>query len=458
MPLAGEHGAVGPLGRQADCGPAHGLADGRLDAAVLPADQEGSELLSDKPGSPLPPAIILQPNDGCLTLARALLRRGVEVHALTNREYAYVLATRGIRGRVMPDPAHDSAEWLTTLKDLAKGGGGVVLSGSDVATEWLTNHRRELPESLRSFESTDRTHLAVMDKSSLYRAATTAGVSVPTMHHVRDRAELNAILPALTYPSVVKASLGHLAKSLAGFGTVFVSSRKEMTERAAALLDHDLDFLVTEVVAGPERLLEGAVLVRLEDGTYPLEYSRRKVRQWPLDNGVGCLAVAERLPETVDVARRLLDHVGYHGIAAVETKRDERTGKLYLIEINVRVPALFGLAEACGVDGSWRLYATLAGLPLGAQPPPIEGRKVMIPQREVRAAVRRIRQGETSWIDVVRSWRGTRDFGLLSVRDPMPSLAFIRQLIRRGFGRTRGMPSGLDVAAHSRTGSGPAAP
>jgi D-aspartate ligase len=358
----------------------------------------------------------------------------------------------------MPDPARDSAEWLSTLKDLATDGGGVVLSGSDVATEWLTNHRRELPDSLRTFESTDRTHLTVMDKSSLYREAMAAGVNVPRLHHVRDRAELNGILAELSYPSVVKASLGHLAKSLVGFGTVFVSSRQEMIERAAALLDQGLDFLVTEVVAGPERLLEGAVLVRLDDGTYPLEYSRRKIRQWPLDNGVGCLAVSERLPETLEVGRRLLDRVGYHGIAAIETKRDGRTGKLYLIEINVRIPALFGLADACGVDGSWRLYATLAGLPLGAQPPPSEGRKVMIPQREARAALRRIRQGDRSGSDVIRSWFGTRDFGLLSLRDPMPTVSFVGQVIRRGLGRPRGLPSGLDVATPSRTGSGPAAP
>jgi predicted ATP-grasp superfamily ATP-dependent carboligase len=172
--------------------------------------------------------------------------------------------------------------------------------------------------------------------------------------------------------------------------------------------------------------------------------------------------VSEWLPETLEVARRLLDHVGYHGIAAVETKRDERSGKLYLIEINVRIPALFGLAEASGADGSWRLYSTLAGLPLDPQPAPIDGRKVMIPHRELRAAWRRVRQGQTSALDVVRSWGGTRDFGLLSLRDPMPSVAFVTQQIRRGTGRsglpgTRRVTSGLEVAG-SRTGRGPAAP
>ena len=53
----------------------------------------------------LPRAIILQPNDGCLTLARALHRRGVDVHVLTSPEYSYVAASRGVDGEVLPEPA-----------------------------------------------------------------------------------------------------------------------------------------------------------------------------------------------------------------------------------------------------------------------------------------------------------------------------------------------------------------
>ena len=55
----------------------------------------------------LPRAIILQPNDGCLTLARALHRRDIEVHVLTSPEYSYVVASRGVHGTTLPDPLDD---------------------------------------------------------------------------------------------------------------------------------------------------------------------------------------------------------------------------------------------------------------------------------------------------------------------------------------------------------------
>ncbi|HET8786615.1 MAG TPA: hypothetical protein VFM38_13335, partial [Candidatus Limnocylindrales bacterium] len=294
-----------------------------------------------------------------------------------------------------------------------------------------------LPTNLRSFEGCDGIHARLMDKLALYEMAADIGIRVPDFQHIRDRSDLIALLPDLRFPRVLKARMGHLAKILVGFGTVLVHTRRELLERGDHLLDRGIDFLVTDIVPGGERRLEAAVTVRREDGSYTLEYGRRKIRQWPLDYGVGSLNQSADVPGTMAMSRRLLDHVGYRGIASCETKRNARNGELYLIEVNVRIPANFGLADACGVDGSWRLYATLADLPLGPQPRQVNGRKCMIPFREARASWQRIRRRETSVGAVVRSWRGTRDFGVLSLRDPMPAVA----LVGRRVGKALGQPA-----------------
>jgi predicted ATP-grasp superfamily ATP-dependent carboligase len=385
----------------------------------------------------LPRAIILQPNDGCLTVARALHRRGVDVHVLTSPEYSYVAASRGVEGEVLPEPVRDPEPWLDALSALADDGGGVVLSGSDSATEWLTEHRAVLSPSLRTFESTDGLHLRLMDKLDSYRIAESIGIRVPAHRHIRDRDDLSAVLPDLRFPRVLKARLGHKAKVLAGFGTVLVTTRRDLLDRAARLLDNGIDFLLTEVIPGREHRLEAAVTIRQDDGTYSLEYGRRKIRQWPPDYGVGSLNQAAHVPATMAMSRKLLGHVGFHGIASCETKRNARDGQLYLIEVNVRIPANFGLADACGVDGSWRLYASLAGLPLGPQPEQVDGRKCMIPFREARASWQRVRRHETSIGAVLRSWRGTRDFGVLSLRDPMPTVALVGRRIGKAIGQQR---------------------
>jgi hypothetical protein len=130
-----------------------------------------------------------------LTVARALHRNGVEVQVLTSPEYSYVAASRGVDGIVLPEPLREPEPWYDALCELAATGGGVVLSGSDSASEWLTQHRAALPSNLRSFESLDGVHAELMDKLALYRMASGIGIRVPEFQHVRDRGDLLALLP-----------------------------------------------------------------------------------------------------------------------------------------------------------------------------------------------------------------------------------------------------------------------
>ncbi|GAA2554175.1 hypothetical protein GCM10010210_29510 [Pseudonocardia hydrocarbonoxydans] len=369
------------------------------------------------------------------------MRRGVAVHALTDERYAYVLAARGVRGRVMPDIRRNPHVWLQELSELATAGGeegGVVLSGSDAATEFLAHNRTEIPGSLRTFESKDGMHLALMNKSELYRQATAAGVRTPGMWHVRNHEDLVALDGQVAFPCILKPSLGHVAKELVGVGTVRVESDDHLFTHARALLDHDLDLVVTELVPGPETALLGAVTIRNANGDYLLEYGRRKIRQWPPDYGTGSLLESADVPDMLALNRRLLDHVGYVGLSSCEAKRHAVTGELYLIEINVRMPANYGLSQACGVDGAWRLYAALAGLPLDPQPAQVNGRKVMM-HPDLLAAAAQLRSRPRSLGALLASWRGTRDFGVFSLRDLRPAVALARQELRElGAGQVPG--------------------
>jgi predicted ATP-grasp superfamily ATP-dependent carboligase len=363
-----------------------------------------------------------------LTAARALAARDITVYMLASPEYQYLLASRAVIGRIMPDIRHDPMAWLGELHAIAEGGEAVVLCGSDAASEWVTAHRAALPTILRTFESEDRVHAQLMDKLKLYQVAAEAGIRTPWMRHVTTRAELGELLDELLFPCALKPRLGHVAKDLVGAGTVRVDSRQDAWVSAGALLDHGVPVLLTELVPGPETALEGAVTVRDSQGRYVLEYGRRKVRQWPLDYGVGSLTESADVPETLKLNRRLLDHVGFVGVSGTETKRHALTGELYLIETNVRIVGSFGLAEVCGVDGAWRLVAALAGVETGPQPRQVNGRKVMLPQKDLQAAWARIRAGQASVGEILRSWKGTRDFGAFAWRDPAPAWAQIRQV------------------------------
>jgi predicted ATP-grasp superfamily ATP-dependent carboligase len=399
----------------------------------------------------LPRAILLLPNDGGLTMARTLRPMGVDIHALTDRRYAYVLASSAVQqGRVMPDIRRHPDVWLDELRRLADRGdtavAGVLISGSDAATEFLTIHRDAIPATLRSFESGDGVHVALMNKRELYRHAADAGVRTPGSWDVATVPELDEALAQVTFPCILKPTMGHLAKAAVGVGTVRCEDPVSLTDAAGALLRHGLQMIVTELVPGPETALEGAVTIRTADGRYAMEYGRHKIRQWPPDYGTGSLLESVDVPEMFALNRRLLDHVGFVGLSSCEAKRHAITGELYLIEINVRMPANYGLSQACGVDGMWRLYATLAGLPLAPQHRPIPGRKVMM-HPDLLAAYTQLRARPMSVGAVLRSWRGTRDFGVFHLRDPRPLAAMVRQELVELRGRRRRPPAAATTAA-----------
>jgi D-aspartate ligase len=365
----------------------------------------------------LPRVVLLHPNDGALAVARALHRRGVEIWAFPDERHAYVLAARGVRGRVLPDVRERPDVWLGELDALADQGGGVVLPGSDIATGWLATSRSEISPALWTFESKDGVHLALMTRPELYRIAAEAGIRTPAMWHVTSQDGLAALLDSeVAYPCVVEAALGA--------GSTRVETRDELRRSVRALLDSHLDVVVTQVVPGPGTAVEGAVTIRDREGAYTLEYGLRRLRQWPPSHGAGSLLTCADVPEMRALTRRLLDHAGFHGLSSCTAKRHAGTGELYLTGVDVRIPAGYGLSQACGADGAWRLYATLAELPMAAAPRPVPGRKAALPP-DLPAAWHQVRTAPRSLGGVLASWRGMRDLGVLSLRDPRPALTML---------------------------------
>jgi D-aspartate ligase len=375
----------------------------------------------DLVASPLPRAIVLDAADGGLAVTRALRRRNVPVTVIAVPNFSWVTRSRGIDGRI----ATTNQEWLAQLDDLGSRGPGVLLPASDRAVEFVSQERERIPPVLRSFEGPSSAHLKLMDKASLYSLADEAGVRAPVVERIPSRAELDVAAERAAYPSLLKPLLSHVYRNLFGSRrNILVNNPDELRAAAIPALDAGLEWLVTEFIPGPETNLEGAVTARLEDGSLALAYTRRKLRQHPPYFGAGSVLEAAPAPEVIAMARRLLDTAGFVGVCSLEAKRHAVTGEHVLMEVNVRIPQNIGLGEAAGVDAPWRIYATLAGLPLPPQPAQRDGVRVVVPGLEVRAAVEYVRQGHLSIWQLLGSYRGVRNVSGLSFGDPGPLVAF----------------------------------
>ncbi|MBB3083601.1 hypothetical protein [Geodermatophilus sabuli] len=385
---------------------------------------------TDRLAAGLPRAVLLDPNDGCLTIARRLAARGVEVVALCPPTSSWVGRSNALRAvSVGPLPVRAEDSWLPALSALADRD-GVLICGSDAASEFLCRHRPAVPGELRSFEGPATAHLRLMDKDDLYELATGVGVRVPASFRIDSPADLDLIERAeLSAPCVAKPVMGHVGRRSGDFATRLLPDAAAVRAHLRAALDAGIPMLVSEHVPGPTTALEGAITLRAADGTWPVDAGRRKIRDY--DHGVGSLVEAWDAVEARQLARRILEASDYVGLAATEFKRHAVTGQLYLIEINVRVPQYFGVYDAAGVDAAWRLYATLAELPVGEQPALREGVRVWMPQHDLHVVREMRRQQALGLREIVAPLAGVRDFGAWSWRDPKPALELARAELSR---------------------------
>ncbi len=383
-----------------------------------------------------PHVIVLDPFTAGLAVARRMVRLGARVTLFLEPSDPWAAQTR--RAEAVIAPFADGQVWLTELLRIAAGDGrAVVLPATDRSCELLLRSCELLPENLLAYERTGRAHLALMDKEQADGVARRAGVAVPWTTRVGSVGELEAVAAEAPWPCVVKPIFSHEWRERYGPARVFVASNAhEASELLSRPLRDGVGMLLCQYIPGGDDDVEEAIVVRLADGSYPVSFGCRKLRQNPPGFGATALGEASPLPETTAIAKRVLDAAGFVGVAGVETKRHADTGERWFLEVNVRIPGQWGLGDTCGVDATRRLVSSLVGETMGAQPPLRRGVRLVVPDADAPVVWQALRttppRGRAAFLwRTMLSYRHTRNFGLLDVRDPGPGLAFLATLARR---------------------------
>lgn len=383
----------------------------------------------------LPRAVVLDPSDNGPGLVRALRRRGVPVTVLAGPYYAWNACGRGLDGRVLSSSPEAAENWLTVLQEIAAAGAGVLISASDSACDFVARERARIPSVLRSFEAADSRHLELMDKAHLYALAARSHIAYPATHVVTSRAEIESVGRDAAFPLLIKPAVSHLWRALFGLRRAFVvDDLRALRAVATPAVDAGLAVLMSEYVPGPVTNIESALIIRRNDGSIPLAYTKRKLSEYP-ELGAGTIHETVDLPDTLELARLLLEEAGFVGLATIETKRDERTGHPVLIEANLRLSQAFELGEAAGVDASWRLYATLADIPMLPQPVARQGVRLVVATLEIRRIIDLLVSRRLAIRQLLAAYRGVRSVSGFSIRDPGPVLCFVRHYTRLSAGR-----------------------
>jgi len=329
------------------------------------------------------------------------------------------------------------APLLAALRDLARREDGpcVLIPCTDAAVHYLSEHRGELPEGFILPLGPHEQVSLLMDKSSFARHAAAAGLPVPRTATLASRDEAELVAGTLDYPCVLKPTaksptwLEHTSAK-----AFWVRDRQEFMAVHDRISGWAPALLAQEWVEGPETGLFSCNAY-FDDGRPLVTFVARKLRQWPPEIGTSASGVECRNDEVLETTVRLFGELGWRGLAYLEMKRDERTGRLMIIEPNVGRPTgRSAIAEAGGVELVHTAYRHALGLPLPeARTQRYGDAKWIDLRRDAQAAVVAARRGGPSLAQWARWLPGSKAHAIWSTKDPGPFLADVAQATGSGF-------------------------
>lgn len=325
--------------------------------------------------------------------------------------------------KVCPDPIHQPDELLEFL--LAIGNRlehpAVLLPASDAYFLFLSHFRRQLSEMFLFSLPPDAAIDATVNKRPQYDLAQQLDIPIAQTHYPRSMDDVARIKDDLEYPVFIKPEVGHLWRAVLGNTKGYeVASPQELTARFEVVLQAGLDAMVQSIILGPNTNIFHVNAYIGTQGDLQGLMTLRKIRQFPVDYGVGTCAESLRNPEVVELGMRFFSGLGYRGVGSIEFKRDDRDGRFKFIELNPRFSQQNLLATACGVNLPYIQYMDLVGQPL----PPVthfkEGVKWMDVLFDYYSYKEYASRGEMTFGDWVRSWNRVRSFPVFAPTDLGP--------------------------------------
>jgi len=301
-----------------------------------------------------------------LAITRSLGRRGVSVLVGADGPVSLASTSRYCAGHVAyPSPYRHPEAFDRFLLDLVERERiDVIVPVTDVTTHAVARNQAALGRHSAVAAPPLEAFDAVTDKWSLLQRAARCGIPIPRTHFVDGAGSLKPLLARLEYPAVVKPVRSRIRTDRRWVPT---SVQYAHSEADLLRLYTETDYLrshpslIQERISGPGV----GVFVLCDRGRVRVAFAHRRLREKPPSGGASVLCESLAVDRgLLDQAIRLLEPLGWHGVAMLEYKRNRRTGGAVLMEVNGRFWGSLQLAVDAGVDFPYLSYRLALGQPL----------------------------------------------------------------------------------------------
>jgi predicted ATP-grasp superfamily ATP-dependent carboligase len=367
-----------------------------------------------------------------LGVARSLGERGVSVIGLTSHRRVFGNFTRYAKVVCAPDSRSQADELLPFLLKLGREleHRAVLFPTRDDDLVFLDRFRDKLEPYFSVVMPRSDALQSCLNKWRTTQWAQRAGVPAPQVWMIEDPAGLERAIKEITYPCVLKPVAahhwrqGHNWELVGARKVVAITSEAELRSEYRSVAQADNRVLLQEMVSGPDDSLVIVGCYMDKQSQWVAGFNTQKLLQIPEGFGTGCIVQSVERPELFAPTARLLQTMGYSGIAEVEYKFDTADGEYKLIEINPRPWDQHRLGNAAGVDLMYLAYCEHAGLRTPDIPKPKAGHKWIAEDTFLTAGLRSLGRGTPKLGTLLRLARGRRLYAIWSWKDPLPSIVY----------------------------------
>lgn len=358
-----------------------------------------------------------------LQTARILADRGVPVLAIAKNPDHFCCRTKVCQDILTADTSSD--EFIGTLEVLGPElkSKAVLFPCTDMSVRFLSRNRQRLQDWYHVILPEPQVVEMLMDKISFYTYAQDAQLPVPGTFFLRNKADALDAADKLTYPCVLKPPIKTPTWEEHTKAKVYKLSNREEFLAVYDQCSHWAKILmVQEWIAGPDANLFSSNCYFSRESQPLVTFIARKIRQWPPETGTSCLGEEVRNDEVLEESIRLFQSVNYEGLGYVEMKRDEPSGKHYIIEPNIGRPTgRSAISEAGGVELLYTMYCDAVGLPFPENVQQrYEGVKWIYLRHDLQSALYYWRRGDLTLKEWWHSWQGKKAYAVFSWRDLAP--------------------------------------
>lgn len=275
-------------------------------------------------------------------ILRSLSSHGLCVWAADSSKYNICSMSRYCAGSfVYPNPFVYEEEFIQCLLKKVEQLSPRILMPTHDEGIIISRHRNRFPKNLIiATESSDKL-LKLSNKVTATQLAEQAGVPIPKVY--------NSNIEPTTFPVVFKTAIGNSAK-----GVFFPKTQEELVEISKK---HDgIETLTEEWIGGGDICVD---CIRYHSFFKASVYKAIITKT----HGGGTTTQREiiEMPQLVEYAKRLLDHINYNGVCGIDFRVDSNNNRVAFIEANARYTGGLATPIAAGFDIPFIYYQLLTG-------------------------------------------------------------------------------------------------